>query len=76
LLALILVLSFYLRWPILGQPYWGDEILSLQIAKHFQDDISGLFQYLQAVEVHPPLYYLNLYQEIHQHQVIVIVLQI
>ena len=60
LLALILILSFCLRWPILGQPYWGDEILSLQIAGHFQDNISGLFQYLQAVEVHPPLYYLLL----------------
>jgi len=59
-LALILVLAVCLRLPNLSQPFWGDEILSLQIVRHFQDNISGLFQYLRAVEVHPPLYYLIL----------------
>lgn len=55
----ILLLGLALRLVNLGiKPYWGDEILSLQIVKHYQSDPVGLVKYLQAVEVHPPLYYL------------------
>lgn len=60
LLALILLLGLILRLFSLNQPYWGDEILSLQIVKHYWSDPAGMIQYLRAVEVHPPLYYLLL----------------
>lgn len=60
LLALILLLGLTLRLFSLSQPYWGDEILSLQIVKHYWSDPAGMIQYLRAVEVHPPLYYLLL----------------
>jgi len=60
LLFLILVLAIFLRLSSLNQPFWGDEILSLQIVKHYQGDLSRMMHYLRAVEVHPPLYYLLL----------------
>lgn len=60
LLASIILLGLILRLFSLNQPYWGDEILSLQIVKHYWSDPAGMIQYLRAVEVHPPLYYLLL----------------
>lgn len=60
ILLLIIILALFLRLPSLGQPFWGDEILSLQIVKHYQGDLMGMINYLRAVEVHPPLYYLLL----------------
>lgn len=60
LLFLILILAVLLRLPSLGQAFWGDEILSLQIVKHYQGDLTGMINYLRMVEVHPPLYYLLL----------------
>ncbi len=59
LLCLILLLGLGLRLiNIQAQPYWADELLSLQIAKHYLGDLSGLWGYLQLAEVHPPLYYI------------------
>ncbi|MFH1112199.1 MAG: glycosyltransferase family 39 protein [Patescibacteria group bacterium] len=60
-LALILLLGLVLRLINLGaEPYWGDEILSLDIARHFYK-LTDLISYLRVVEVHPPLYYLLLH---------------
>src|SRR5690348_6070061 len=42
------------------QPFWSDELLSLDISTHIRN-IPQLLSYLAAVEVHPPLYYLMLH---------------
>ena len=61
-LILIILLAAGLRLINLGQePYWGDEILSLDVVNHYQNDIPAMINYLAAVEVHPPLYYLMLF---------------
>jgi len=61
LLIAIMALGLVLRLINLGaEPYWGDEVLSLQIVKHYQNDFFGLLDYLKQVEVHPPLYYILL----------------
>lgn len=60
-LSVILLLGLALRLVNLGaESYWGDEILSLNIVKHYQGNIAGLINYLREVEIHPPLYYLLL----------------
>ncbi len=62
ILILILFLGLALRLINLGiEPFWGDEILSLDIVKHYQDNLADLINYLNWVEVHPPLYYLLLF---------------
>lgn len=45
---------------IQDEPFWGDEILSLSIVKHFAGSIPEMLRYLKEVEIHPPLYYLLL----------------
>ncbi len=63
LVGALILLGFFLRLINLGaEPYWGDEVLSLDIVKHYQHNLSGLITYLNWVEVHPPLYYLSLGQ--------------
>lgn len=58
-LFIIAIIGFFLRLINLGaEPFWGDEILSLDITRTYLQDIKGLFEYLKAVEIHPPLYYL------------------
>lgn len=55
----IILFGFFLRIINLGaEPFWGDEILSLDITRTYLYDIKGLFEYLKAVEIHPSLYYL------------------
>jgi uncharacterized membrane protein len=44
---------------ISAEPYWGDEILSLDIAT-FSSSFSDMLRYVATVEFHPPLYYLIL----------------
>jgi uncharacterized membrane protein len=62
ILALILFLGFGLRLINLGvQPFWGDEILSLEIVRHFGNNFGAMLDYLANVEIHPPLYYLMLH---------------
>lgn len=39
-----------------AEPFWGDEILSLDIAAHFAT-AKEMLRYLAEVEFHPPLYY-------------------
>jgi uncharacterized membrane protein len=65
LLSLIILLGLFLRCFNLSQPYWGDEILSLQIVKHYHANLAGMIQYLRMVEVHPPLYYFLLFAWTH-----------
>jgi hypothetical protein len=61
LFFLIVLLGLGLRLYNIGtEPFWGDEILSLSIVKHYQNDTAGMLNYLKEVEVHPPLYYLLL----------------
>ncbi len=58
ILAVILILGAGLRLiNIKQEPYWSDEILSLEIARHYIGNPGGLWNYLQIAEVHPPLYY-------------------
>lgn len=58
LLIGITLVGFILRMiNIAVEPFWCDELLSLTIVKHYLGDPSGLWSYLQLVEVHPPLYY-------------------
>ncbi|HOZ36703.1 MAG TPA: glycosyltransferase family 39 protein [bacterium] len=60
-LLLIILVAMGLRLVNLGtEPFWGDEALSFDIAKHYESDVPGLLVYLQTVEVHPPFYYLIL----------------
>jgi len=57
-LAGILALATALRLINIGkEPFWCDEILSLDIATSF-DSASEMLRYLAQVEFHPPLYYL------------------
>ncbi|MFH1173407.1 MAG: glycosyltransferase family 39 protein, partial [bacterium] len=61
-LLLIIVLAVALRLINIGtEPYWGDEVLSLDIVHHYSQDLPGLISYVDAIEVHPPLYYIFLY---------------
>lgn len=56
-LAAIFILGFTLRLINIGaEPYWGDEILSLDISTHFQS-LTEMVRYIGEVEFHPPLYY-------------------
>ncbi|HOZ36728.1 MAG TPA: glycosyltransferase family 39 protein [bacterium] len=58
LLGGIILLGLALRLINIGvEPYWADELLGLEIAKHYLGDPAGLWRYLQIAEVHPPLYY-------------------
>ncbi len=58
ILIIILLLGLGLRLVnISSEPYWSDEILSLEIAKYYLDRPVDLWHYLQIAEVHPPLYY-------------------
>src|SRR5262245_14347853 len=60
-LAVILAVALALRlWNVCAQPYWGDEVLSLDIARHVSDD-GEMVRYLSQVEFHPPLYYIILH---------------
>lgn len=55
------VLALGLRLVNIGvEPYWGDEILSLDIARHFTS-MGEMARYLSEVEFHPPLYYFLLW---------------
>ncbi len=57
-LIAITAIGLGLRLINLGiEPYWGDEILSLDIATHFTS-IKEMMTYLKFVEFHPPLYYI------------------
>lgn len=56
-LVFIIALGLALRLFRLVEPFWGDEILSLDIATHFKT-IGEIITYLQTIEVHPPLYYI------------------
>jgi len=57
----IFLLAAFLRLYNLGnEPFWGDEVLSLDISTHFAS-VGQLLRYLQEVEVHPPFYYLLLH---------------
>jgi hypothetical protein len=61
LLALIMLFAFGLRFSNLGdKTLYGDEILSLNIVKHYQHQPGEMIRYLQEIEIHPPLYYLML----------------
>lgn len=61
LLVGIVLFGLFLRLINLGaEPYWADEILSLDIVKHF-NNLGGLINYLKLIEIHPPLYYLMLH---------------
>lgn len=61
-LLLILIFGGFFRLINIGaEPYWGDEVLSLDIVKHFSNSLPTLLQYLREVEIHPPLYYLLLH---------------
>lgn len=60
-LLLIIVLATGLRlYNIQAEAYWGDEVLSLDIVRHYQDNLVGMVNYINSIEVHPPLYYLML----------------
>lgn len=55
------MLGFLLRLINLKQqPFWGDEVLSLDIVMQYHN-IHQMLHYLADVEVHPPLYYLMLH---------------
>jgi uncharacterized membrane protein len=55
-----LLVGLLLRLAHLGsEPYWGDEVLSLDIALHFAS-VGEMIRYVSEVEFHPPLYYLLL----------------
>src|SRR3989344_1822634 len=59
-LILIVLLGAGLRLiNIQAEPYWGDEVLSLDIATYVHP-IGQLLDYIRAVEFHPPLYYIIL----------------
>lgn len=59
-LVAILLLALGLRLVnISAEPFWGDEVLSLDIATT-ATDLHDLVGYIGAVEFHPPLYYLML----------------
>ncbi len=61
MLFIIVLIGFGLRLVNLAQqPYFGDEILSLNITTHFPA-FPDLFHYLGDVEFHPPLYYVFLH---------------
>jgi uncharacterized membrane protein len=61
LLVLIMLIAFSLRFGNLGEKtLYGDEILSLNIVKHYQHQPAEMIAYLQEIEIHPPLYYLML----------------
>lgn len=64
-LLAITLLGLILRLiNIRAEPFWGDEVLSLDITRHFSS-ISKLLTYLREVEFHPPLYYISLHYWIH-----------
>lgn len=61
-LLFILILGGVLRLINMGaEPFWCDEVLHLDIVKHFSNSIPTMLQYLREVEVHPPLYHLVLH---------------
>ncbi len=56
----ILAVGLALRLVNIGtEPYWGDEVLSLDVVRHFST-AGEMLRYLAQVEFHPPLYYLLL----------------
>lgn len=60
-LGLIVLVGLGLRLINLqAQPYWGDEVLSLDIVRHFSK-LGDLITYIRWVEIHPPLYYVMLH---------------
>jgi|GEM_PF-1328455 len=60
ILAVIVLVGAVLRLINLGaEPYWHDEILSLDIATHFES-VRTMLRYIGEVEFHPPLYYVLL----------------
>ncbi len=61
LLFLSVILGLSLRLINIGvEPFWGDETLSLDIARHFSS-VGQMLSYLREVEFHPPLYYVMLH---------------
>lgn len=61
LLLFIIIGALGARLVNLGvQQYWGDEMLSISIVKHFRS-IKDLISYLLFAEIHPPLPYLILH---------------
>lgn len=59
-LAGIMAVAALLRMINIGkEPYWYDEVLSLDIVTSFTS-ASEMLRYLGRVEFHPPLYYLTL----------------
>ncbi|MEA3248908.1 MAG: glycosyltransferase family 39 protein [Patescibacteria group bacterium] len=59
-LAGIVALAALLRLiNIAKEPFWGDEILSLDIATSF-GSMAEMLRYIAQVEFHPPLYYIIL----------------
>ncbi len=58
ILAGIVLLAAILRLANIGtEPYWGDEILSLDIYTGFAG-LGEMVQYIAAIEIHPPHYYI------------------
>ena len=56
-LAATIVVGALLRLiNIAAEPYWVDEVLSIDIVTHFPT-YGEMFRYLREVEFHPPLYY-------------------
>lgn len=61
ILILIGVVGLVLRLINLGaEPFWGDEALSTDIVRYFQN-VGELVNYIGLVEIHPPLYYIVLH---------------
>ena len=61
ILGLILLLALILRLINLGaEPYWGDEVLSLDIVRHYHNNLAEMIRYIREIEIHPPLYYILL----------------
>lgn len=60
-LFFVLLVALGLRLVNLGaEPYWGDEVLSLGIIRHFES-VADLVRYVSLVEIHPPLYYITMH---------------
>lgn len=60
-LPLIVIFGVLLRLINIGsEPYWVDEIVGLQITKHFQN-LGELISYLKLTGYYPPLYFIVLH---------------
>jgi len=51
ILGLILFLALILRLINLGaEPYWGDEVLSLDIVRHYHNNLAEMIRYIREIE--------------------------